>query len=283
MKPLRSDLLTRGCDQAVTRSLEHAGAEIVRCLMAAREERRPTELPIALQAGVAAADAYELQQLHTRAMLSRFGGRVLGTKLGGGDMAAMAALGLSGPIRGPIFSAFTHDSPARLRRDDFLVCAVEAEIAVLICDDIGGHPDLPERDVLVRAVGALIPSFEIADSRLADHDKCPAAAILADLGCAGAWVRGAAVSDWQDIDLRALPVRLLANGVEVRSGIGSRAMGDPLEALSVMVADLGRDGRKLRAGEVVSTGTCTVPYFARSGESLVADFGPLGQVMLAFD
>lgn len=257
--------------------------EVVRSLMLARHQRTPVPMPPALGQGMSQDHAYELQRLHTAAMLSRFGGRVLGTKLGGGDMAAMAAHGLSGPFRGPIFSAFTHDSPARLRRDDFFACVVEAEIAVVISDDIGGHPDLPERDVLVRAIGAVIPSIEIADSRYSDYDKCPAAAILADLGFAGAWVRGAAVSDWKDIDLRGLPVRLLVNGVEVRSGIGSRAMGDPLETLSVMVADLGRHGEKLRAGQIVSTGTCTLPYLAQRGESLVADFGPLGQVMVAFD
>lgn len=257
--------------------------DVVRALLSARQAHRPVPMPAALGEGLTASDAYELQRLHAEAILARFGGRVLGTKLGGGDMAELAALGLTGPIRGPIFSAFTHDSPARLAREEFLVCAVEAEIAVLIADDIGGHPDLPERDVLVRAIGAVIPSIEIADSRYADHDRCPAPAVLADLGYAGAWVRGAPVTDWKDIDLRTLPVQLLANGVEVRRGTGARSMGDPLEALSVMIADLGRDGQRLRAGQVVSTGTCTLPYLARRGETLLADFGPLGQVAVAFD
>jgi 2-keto-4-pentenoate hydratase len=256
--------------------------QLVGLLMRARHDRSPVRMPDGFAARISPAQGYEVQRLHTQAMLARYGGCVIGTKLGGRDMAAVAALGLSGPFQGPIFSTFTHDSPAQLRRDGFFLCAVEAEIGVLIGEDIGGHPHLPERDVLVHAIQAVIPSIEIADTRYADYEQCPAAAILADLGFAGGWVRGAAVADWKDIDLPKLAVRLLSNGVEVRSGSGAQAMGDPLHALSLLVADLGRDGRKLCAGQVVSTGSCTTAYLAKAGESLVADFGSLGQVSVAF-
>jgi 2-keto-4-pentenoate hydratase len=229
--------------------------QLVGLLMRARHDRSPVRMPDGFAARISPAQGYEVQRLHTQAMLARYGGCVIGTKLGGRDMAAVAALGLSGPFQGPIFSTFTHDSPAQLRRDGFFLCAVEAEIGVLIGEDIGGHPHLPERDVLVHAIQAVIPSIEIADTRYADYEQCPAAAILADLGFAGGWVRG---------------------------GSGAQAMGDPLHALSLLVADLGRDGRKLCAGQVVSTGSCTTAYLAKAGESLVADFGSLGQVSVAF-
>lgn len=202
--------------------------QLVALLMHARQDRSPVPAPAVFSAGISPSQGYEVQRLHTQAMLAQYGGRVIETKLGGGDLAAMAALGLSGPFQGPIFSAFTHDSPAQLRRDGFFVCAVEAEIGVLIGEDIGGHPHLPERDVLVHAIEALIPAIEVADSRYADYAQCPPAAILADLGFAGGWVRGAAVVDWNDIDVPKVAVRLLSNGREVRSGNGAGAMGDPL-------------------------------------------------------
>jgi 2-keto-4-pentenoate hydratase len=256
--------------------------DIVRALMQARTTRTPVPVPEGM-ARYAPADGERIQQLHVQAMLAQYGGHVIGTKLGGGDMATLAALGMSGPFKGPIFSAFAHASPARLRRDGFFACVVEAEIAVRLGEDIGGHPYLPERDVLVHAIEAIVPSIEIADSRFADFMNLPPAAILADAGFAGAWVHGTPVTDWRDLDLPALQVLLLSGGEEVRSGSGSRVMGDPLHALSLLVADLGRDGRKLRAGQVVSTGTCTLPYMGKAGESIVADFGPLGRVSLVLD
>ena len=257
--------------------------EVVQLLMEARAKRTPAEAPGLLSGGISADTAYAVQRLHCDAILARHGGTLIGTKLGGGNMAAMAALGLTGPFRGPIFSAFMHDSPARLRREDFLVCIVEAEVGLLINRDLGGHPYMLPRDALESAIEAVIPSIEIADARLVDFARRPAAAILADLAYAGAWVRGAAVTDWAGVDWRTLEVRLLSNGSQVRSATGSLALGDPLQALSVMVADLGHSGEKLKAGQVVSTGTYTMPYLASAGETIVADFGALGKVEVVLD
>mgnify|MGYP003704732277 CR=1 FL=1 len=58
--------------------------------------------------------------------------------------------------------------------------------------------------------------------------------------------------------------------------------GDPLDILELLVADLGRSGGLLRAGQVVSCGSYTPVHNARAGESLVADFGALGEVALRF-
>ena len=57
-------------------------------------------------------------------------------------------------------------------------------------------------------------------------------------------------------------------------------LGDPLHALALAIADMGREGRAIKAGDVVSTGTCTVPLVVSGTASVVADFGPLGQVAL---
>lgn len=256
------------------------GEEVVRLLMHARSERAPATLPPALARGIDSAYAYELQRLHIDAVLAHFGGRVLGVKLAGGSLKSLAALGMDGPFRGPIFSAFTHDAPARLVRDDFFACLVETEIALLLGEDLGSKTD---QATLRRAVSAVIPSIEIADSRFADFADITPAGVLADLAYAGAWIRGKPVSDWSHIDLAGLPVRLLSNGTEVRRGTGSIAFGDPLKALEIVAADMAKAGRKLQAGQIVSTGTYTHPWLARQGESLIADFGTLGQVCVTFD
>ena len=41
-------------------------------------------------------------------------------------------------------------------------------------------------------------------------------------------------------------------------------------------------GLQLRAGDLVSTGITTEVYLAQSGDELVADFGPIGQVEIRF-
>ncbi|MFT3818890.1 MAG: fumarylacetoacetate hydrolase family protein [Rubrivivax sp.] len=247
-------------------------------LMHARQARAPAPIPPKV-AALAPGDAYALQAAHEDAVLRVHGGRRIGTKLGGGTMDDLRKLGLRGPFRGPIFSAFRHVSPARLARADFFVCAVEAEIAVVLGRDLVGRDGLPPRAEVAAAIDAVLPAIEVADSRWSDFAQASAGAVLADLGFAGAWVAGEPVRDWRGIDLAAVTVRLLGHGRELSAGVGMRAMGDPLLGVCHALAEMGPSGG-FKAGDIISTGTCTAPYMARAGDSLLADFGPLGQVQL---
>ena len=103
---------------------------------------------------------------------------------------------------------------------------------------------------------------------------------LTALGYAGSWVRGEPCAQWRDLDLVSLPDRLSVDEAEVRRGSGAMVLGDPLHALALAIADMGREGRAIKAGDVVSTGTCTVPLVVSGTASVVADFGPLGQIAL---
>jgi 2-keto-4-pentenoate hydratase len=47
------------------------------------------------------------------------------------------------------------------------------------------------------------------------------------------------------------------------------------------VNELSRYGLTLKAGEVVTTGTCLKPVEIAPGDRLRGDFGPLGQVSIA--
>jgi len=247
-------------------------------VLQARQEATPAELPAGFDA-MNAAEAYLLQNQHVERVLSLIGGTVTGTKLGGSPQS-IAALGLAGPLRGPIFSALSWASPATLRRDRMIVCIVEAEIGVRFGKDIGGTPQPPAMDELIDAIEAVLPALEVADSRLAGWRTAPPAAALADLSLAGGWVYGAPCGRWRELDLRSLPVRLSVNGSVVAEGNGGLPFGGPLEILRTFIADLGRSGKLLKAGEVVSTGSCTTPHLASTGEHVAADFGPLGQASI---
>lgn len=256
--------------------MNETSTALVRQLLQARQERRSALVP----EPVALAQAYEIQRAHTAEILSRFGGNVIGLKLGATNAKAFAALGIASPFLGPIFSAFTWPSPARIERADFLVCIIEAEIGMSFRRDFGGDGVLPARDALIDAADSVFPAIEVADSRYQDWATAPVSAIVSDLGYAGGWVRGEPCPRWRELDLSAVAVRLEADGVEVRTGSGAAVLGDPWHALSLAIADLGRQGRELNAGEVVSTGTCTVPLVVSGPVALMADFGPLGRVQL---
>jgi 2-keto-4-pentenoate hydratase len=260
--------------------LANAGEDLVRGMLGARQKQQALALPLEAGATLTAQQGYELQALHAQSLLSSLGGRVIGMRIGARDMAGLAALGLSGPMRGPIFSATAHRSPAALPRSGQLACRIELAIALRLRDEIGGHPYLPGRDVLMHAIDAVLPAIDVADSRLTEHERRPLPMVLADLCYGGAWVCGEPVRDWQDLDLTALKPCLFANGHRVDASGGTPGGFDPLQVLSLLVADLGRDGQVLHAGDIVSVGPCTAAYAAGAGEALRADFGPLGEVEL---
>ena len=80
------------------------------------------------------------------------------------------------------------------------------------------------------------------------------------------------------VDLAAHPVRAFANDTMAGEGDGSVVLGDPRIALTWLVNELSRHQMTLRAGEVVTTGTCVKPVAIAAGETISGDFGPLGRV-----
>ena len=68
------------------------------------------------------------------------------------------------------------------------------------------------------------------------------------------------------------------DGETVAEGVGANALGDPLNVLEWTANHLSALGDGIKAGEVVSTGTCTGVTPIAPGETLIADFGTLGCV-----
>jgi 2-keto-4-pentenoate hydratase len=92
----------------------------------------------------------------------------------------------------------------------------------------------------------------------------------------GQWTR------WDGRDLKPHRVRITINGTTGGEGTGSRALGDPLNVLVWLANHRSAAGRGLRAGEIVSTGTCTGLDPVQAGDIALAEFGALGSVEIAF-
>src|SRR6201994_1824946 len=133
------------------------------------------------------------------------------------------------------------------------------------------------------AVDTLHPAIEIPDSRFADFVSAGEAQIIADNACAHLFVLGeATTADWRARDLiEERPVITLRG--ERFTGHGKNVLGDPRVALTWLANELSGLGIALRAGEVVTTGTCHPPLPIQSGDRMEADFGVLGKVSVGFE
>ena len=117
------------------------------------------------------------------------------------------------------------------------------------------------------AVATLHPAIEVPDSRYDDFASVGAPQLIADNACAHLFVLGPATrADWRAMDLARHRVVGSVAGKTEREGRGANVLGDPGLALTWLVNELSRLGIPLRAGQVVTTGTCVTPLPVSEGD-----------------
>jgi 2-keto-4-pentenoate hydratase len=155
----------------------------------------------------------------------------------------------------------------------------EGEFAFRMAVDLPPRDEPYAVDEVLAAVGTLHPAIEVPDSRYEDFTIVGAPQLIADDACAHYFVLGpASPHDWRTVDLAAHAVSGTVAGKLDHDGVGANVLGDPRIALAWLVNELSRLSITLRAGQVVTTGTCLVPLPIEPGDRVRVDFGRLGAV-----
>ncbi len=140
-----------------------------------------------------------------------------------------------------------------------------------------------EMEEVLAAVDALHPAIEIPDSRLENFAAVGAPQLIADNACAHWFVLGAeATRDWRSLDLSEHQAIGRVLGKVEHQGKGANVLGDPRLALTWLANELSRFGIPLRAGQVVTTGTCVTPLEIEQGDEVFASLGTLGELSVRF-
>ena len=221
------------------------------------------------------AEGYAVQaHLEARSSAPLFGWKIAATSLAG-----QAHINVDGPLAGRLLRERAFESGAALPFGANHMRVAEAEFAFRMARD------LPPRAVpytvaeVLDAVGTLHPAIEVPDSRFEDFTTVGAAQLIADNACAHLFVLGAATAaPWRTVDLVEHQVVGSVAGSLTREGKGANVLGDPRVALAWLANELSGLGIPLRAGQVVTTGTCLVPLPIEPGSQVRADFGVLGSV-----
>ncbi len=204
------------------------------------------------------------------------GDDILGWKVTALAPADQPGFGADRPVAGPLLARFVHPSPATLALADFLMPVLECEFAVRLSRDLPERALPYSRDEIAAAIDAVIPAFEIADGRLGPG--APGALRLADLMGNGAFIMGTPLP-WTGQDLDVAQVTLTLDGADAGTGHGGRILGGPLGAVQAL-ANAQPLCAPLLAGQIVTTGSATVPLRITTPMDAVADFGPLGRIRL---
>lgn len=242
------------------------------------EGRRIAELPAEVRP-ITRAEGYAIQAEIVR----RTDRPLFGWKIAATSTAGQRHIRVDGPLAGRLLVERVLEDGATVSLAHSLMRCAEVEFAFRMGRDLPPRDRPWATDEVMAAVAALHPAIELPDSRYTDFTAVGAPQLIADDACADWFLLGApAAEGWQELDLAEHPVVAVRNGTDERHGRGGNALGDPRIALTWLANELSRLGITLRAGEVVTTGTCLVPVAIDPGDVVQASLGELGGLSVRF-
>jgi 2-keto-4-pentenoate hydratase len=223
-------------------------------------------------------EGYAIQE----AMAAQHGGEVIGWKIAATSANGQRHIGVTEPLGGRLFAQFCHPDGARLPAGPLHMRVAEAEFAFRMAKDLPPRAQSYATEEVMEAVDTLHLAIEVPDSRYWNFAGVGAPQLVADDSCACFFVLGAEAAGWRGVDLAAHPVVGHKNGAVAERGSGANVLGDPRLALAWLANDRAVRGDGLKAGQIVTTGTCIKPVPIAPGDQVVADFGALGRVRVQF-
>jgi len=204
---------------------------------------------------------------------------VVGWKIAATSTAGQAHIHVDGPLAGRLLKNRVLTPGATVSLQGNLMRVAEAEFVFRLGRDLKRRAQPYEMPEVMEAVEAMHLGIEIPDSRYEDFTVVGAPQLIADDACAAWFILGPAVeTKWSTFDLAKHKVAGYRNDQLVSQGAGSNVLGDPRIALTWLVNELAQFADGVRAGEVVTTGTCIPPIPVNPGDHVRMDFGEFGSL-----
>jgi 2-keto-4-pentenoate hydratase len=250
-------------------------------IAAARRNRTPLPPLAGDAAPQTEAEGYRIQDA-VHELLAADLGALVGYKIGCTSPVMQQYLDIPHPCGGGVFAKGVFDSGASLNTKDFVRVGVECEIAVKLARDLALTEEPFTAEWVAESIEAYLPAIEIVDDRYVDWQTLGAPTLVADDFFAAGCVLGKPVARVGVRDVLHVMGRALINGVEVGRGTGADVLGHPHNALAWLANHLAADGKSLRAGQIVLTGSLVKTVWLDAGDEVVMELEGLGRVEARF-
>jgi 2-oxo-hept-3-ene-1,7-dioate hydratase len=206
------------------------------------------------------------------------GAKLIGHKVGLTSKAMQRSSMIDEPDFGYILDDQMIGDGAKVQHADYCKPRVEVELCFVMGKRLLG-PGIGLAEVL-RATEYVIPAIEIVDARIQDQRKiCDT---VADNGAAAGIALGGRPVGPLDVDLRWVGGIMYRNSEIEETGLAAGVLGHPALGVAWLANKLGQVGTALEPGHLVLAGSFTRVVFAQKGDTLHADFGPLGGIAIQF-
>jgi 2-oxo-hept-3-ene-1,7-dioate hydratase len=245
-------------------------------LKAERDRKQATQLSTTFP-HITIEDAYAIQSAVTQRKVEG-GRRVRGHKVGLTSKAMQLSSQIDEPDYGHLLDNMFYDDGAKVEHAAYCVPRVEMELAFVLGKPLKG-PGVGLLDVM-NATEWVVPAIEIIDARVQNPRKI--FDTVSDNGAAAAVVLGGRPVRPTEVDLRWVPGLMYRNAEIEESGVSAAVLGHPAMGIAWLANKVGPFGTVLEPGHLTLAGSFIRPVWANKGDTLRADFGPLGSVSVQF-
>jgi 2-oxo-hept-3-ene-1,7-dioate hydratase len=246
-------------------------------LLMAEKDRKPVVQLSKTWPDITIEDAYAISSEVTRRKIAA-GAKLIGHKIGLTSKAMQQSSQINEPDYGHLLDNMLVADGAKVPHANYCVPRVELELAFVLAKPLKG-PGVGLLDVL-RATEYVVPSIEIIDARVQNPRKI--FDTVADNGAAAGIVIGGRPVGPMDIDLRWVGGVMYRNSEIEETGVSAGVLGHPALGIAWLANKLAPFGGVLEPGNIMLSGSFIRPVWAEKGDTLHADFGPLGGVAVQF-
>ncbi|AUL95493.1 2-oxo-hepta-3-ene-1,7-dioic acid hydratase [Vibrio vulnificus] len=229
-------------------------------------------------------DAYQIQSEWVGRKVSE-GAQVKGYKIGLTSRAMQMAVNIDQPDYGVLLDDMFFPDGAQIKADDFLDPRIEVELAFVLKDKLEGD-DVTIFDVL-NATDYVVPALELIAARC--HRTDPNTGYtrkvydtIADNAANAGIILGGRPIKPTEFDLRWAGAMLYLNGQIEETGLAAGVLGHPANGICWVCKRFAPHGVSLEPGQVILAGSFTRPVAVKAGDTIHADFGPLGGISVKF-
>jgi 2-oxo-hept-3-ene-1,7-dioate hydratase len=229
-------------------------------------------------------DGYAIQREWVKLELAD-GRSIRGRKIGLTSRAMQLSSQITEPDYAPLMDDMFFEQGGDIPVSRFIAPRVEVELAFVLGKPLKG-PGATLFDVLA-ATEYVTPALEIIDARIEQFDRETRAPrkvfdTISDFAANAGIVLGGRPVKPDALDLRWVGAMLFKNGVIEETGLAAGVLNHPATGVAWLANKIAPHDEQLNAGDVVLAGSFTRPTPAVAGDTLHADYGPLGTVSFRF-
>ena len=250
----------------------------------AEKNRSPVEPMTLSYPAMNIDDAYAIQKQWIDKKIAD-GRRVLGYKIGYTSRAMQKALNINEPDYGVLLDEMVFADGSDIDAGQFCDPRVEVELAFILKKRLEGeHVSIVD---VLNATDYVVPALEIIAAR--SHRKHPETGytrkvydtIADNAGNAGIITGGRPIKP-DDIDLRWCGGLLYVNGTIEETGLAAGVLNHPANGICWVAKRFAPHGVALEPGQIILSGSFTAAVAVKAGDTVHADYGPLGGISCNF-